>query len=67
MNWVNRVHSFDFDYDSAFNDQVDSVSDFEFLALIDNGQRDFCRYLETPASDLVSAAGLLSTLEKAGA
>jgi hypothetical protein len=39
MDGMDRVHSFHFDYDSGFY-QVDSVSDFELLSLIDNRQRD---------------------------
>jgi hypothetical protein len=46
--------------------RFDSVSDFEFLALIDNGQRDFCCYLQTPASEFVSEAGLISAFQKTG-
>jgi hypothetical protein len=67
MDWVNRLYGLHLDYYPAFYDEVDAVSDLEFLALIDNRQRDFCCYLETSASDLVSEAGLISAFQKTGA
>jgi len=56
MDWMNRVHGFDFNHHSAFHDQVDSISNFEFLTLINNRQRDFRRYGGSSASEFARQA-----------
>lgn len=65
MNGVNRVNGFHFDYDSAFNDQIDSISNFDFLAFIDNWQRNFDRDFEPAASQFVCEAGLVGAFQQA--
>ena len=67
MDWVNPFYGFHFDYDSAFDHHVDSVSDFEFLAVIDNWQRDLCCNGETSVSEFVGKARLVSAFKEAWA
>ena len=57
---------FHFDDDSVFYHQVDSVSDFKLLALIDDREWNFGRYRETSTAQFVCEAGLIGALEKAG-
>jgi len=67
MDRVERLDGFHFDNDSALHDQVDSVSDFQFLTLINNWQRNFIRHFESSASEFVYKAGLIGALEESRA
>ena len=67
MDGMDRVHGFDFDYDSAFYDEIDSVPDFEFLAFVDNRQRNLDCDFEPAASQFVCEAGLVGTFQQTGA
>lgn len=64
VNRVEGLDGFHFHNDSMFYDQIDAVSDFEFMAFIDYGHRYFRYDLETAASQFVRQAGLVGTFQK---
>lgn len=41
VDWVENVDRLHFYNDSPFHDQIDSLSDFQFVALVHDWQRDF--------------------------
>jgi hypothetical protein len=47
---VENVYGFHFDHDSVLDHQINSISDFEFLAVIHNWLGHFRCYCETPSS-----------------
>jgi hypothetical protein len=47
MDWVKGVYGL---HDSVLDHQIDSISDFEFLAVIHNWLGHFRCYCETPSS-----------------
>jgi hypothetical protein len=44
------LDGFHFNHDSAFHDQIDAISDFEFMALVDYGHGYFSGDFETAVS-----------------
>jgi hypothetical protein len=64
VNGMEGLGRFHFHYDSMFHDQIDAISDFEFVALIDDGQGYFSCDFETAASQFVRQAGLVCALKK---
>jgi hypothetical protein len=70
LGFVDRMHGlhrFDFDHNSVFDHQIDPVSNFEFLSLIYNWQRNFDCDFEPAASQLVCKAGLVGAFQESWA
>jgi len=65
VNGVDCFDRFHFYDHSAFDHQIDAVSNFEFLAFIDYRQSNFCRDLEISVSKFVCQAGLISAFQEA--
>jgi len=53
MDWVDRLHGFHFDYDSVFDHQIDSISDLELLAFVDDWQGHLGCHLDATSSQFV--------------
>ena len=67
MNRVEGLDGFHFYYDSVLNDQIDTVSNFELVSLVDHWHCYFGDDFEAAVSQFLRQAGLVGTLEKAWA
>ena len=67
MGFVDRVDSVDgfhFNYHTALYEKVNSISNFQFLTFIDDRQRKFGQDFKASASEFLSQARLIRTLEE---
>jgi hypothetical protein len=64
VDGMDCFYGFHFYNYSAFNNQIDPVSDFELLAFIHNRQRYFRSRYKPSVSEFVREAGLIRTLEE---
>lgn len=67
MDGVDCSDGFHFDYHSALDHKVDSISHFKFMAFINYRQRNFRRDLETSSPWFVRQAELIGAFEEAWA
>lgn len=67
MNWVDRFDGLYFHDNSILDHQVDAISEFKFVPLIDDRQRHFGQNPKAAVSKLMCEAGLIGTFEKAWA
>ena len=65
VDWRDRFDGFHFDNYPVFNDQINSISHFEFVAFINNRQGNFRSQIKASRAEFVCEAELVGTLEKA--
>jgi hypothetical protein len=56
--------TFDLDDDQGFHEQVDSISEVEFLSFVNHGQTDLCVHVEASLAEFVGQAGVVGTLQQ---
>jgi hypothetical protein len=59
VDWVEGLYGFNFYYNSTFDDEIDAISDFQLVTLIDNRQRNLRCYFKTTVSQFVREARLI--------
>jgi hypothetical protein len=64
VDWMDRFDGFHFDNYPVFNDQINSISDFEFVAFINNRQGNFRSHAKASGTEFMCEAELIGTLEK---
>ena len=63
---MDRFYGFHFNHHSVFHDQINAVSDFEFLAFVNDRERNLRCDCEAQAPQFMRQAGLISALQEAG-
>jgi hypothetical protein len=64
VDWMDRFDGFHFDNYPVFNDQINSISDFEFVGFINNRQGNFRSHAKASGTEFMCEAELIGTLEK---
>ena len=65
MDGMNHLHRLHFDDDPAFDDEINAIPNFEFLAFISHGKGKLSRDLKPAILQFMREAGLVSAFEEA--
>ena len=67
MHGMNCLNAFHCDDNGVFHDQVNPVSQFDFLSVIDYGQADLAGHIQPALSQFMLKAGLIGAFEESRA
>ncbi len=64
MDWMDRLNAFHFNDDYVFDDQINSVSKFDLLSVVNDRKTDLATHFESAFSKLMSKTSLVSALQQ---
>jgi hypothetical protein len=64
---VDAIDAFDLNDDQPLDQQINAIPEFQFRSLVNQGQTNLCGHMKTSFPQFVGEAGLVRTLQQAGA
>jgi hypothetical protein len=65
VDWVKGFHRFHVHYDPVLYDQIHTISEFEFMAVIDNRKADLGCCFEASGPEFMGQTRLIGAFQKA--